>query len=162
MTIGYFLNLIISFDANNADAYWAICLMKIEATSEANVGNAKKLLRDVPEFNKYLTLVDSKRQTECVALSKKQTQDTEAKIQAAEKQLASSSKILKFFVGFFILGLLEIPMCIALDMGGFVVVAVLVALLFGFLTFVCIKSDRKTKKEIKRLKETLNSASHKR
>lgn len=154
----YFLNLIISFDANNADAYWAICLMKAEATSETNIGNAKKLLRDIPEFNKYLTLVDAKRQTECVALSKKQTQDTEEKIKAAEKQLESSSKIFKFIVGFFILGLLEIPMSIALDMGGFVVVAILVSVLFGFLTFVFIKSDRKTKKEIKELKETLNSA----
>lgn len=66
--VEYFLNLILSFDPNNAEVYWAICLMKIEAKSENDISNCKKLLSDVPEFNKYLTLVDEKRRRACVIM----------------------------------------------------------------------------------------------
>ena len=70
----YFLNLILSFDANNPEVYWAICLVKVGATSEEDIVSKDNLLRDVPEFNRYLTLVDANRQKNCIALSKKQIQ----------------------------------------------------------------------------------------
>ena len=70
--VEYFLNLILSFDANNAQVYWAICLMKVEASTEKEIVSTNNFLRNVPEFNRYLTLVDIKRQKACIALSKKQ------------------------------------------------------------------------------------------
>lgn len=68
----YFLNLVLSFDANNADVYWAICLTKVGASTEKEISNKSILLRDVPEFNRYLTLVDDIRRKKCISISKKQ------------------------------------------------------------------------------------------
>lgn len=68
----FFWNLVVSFAPDCPDAYWGICLMKIEAASEKDVPEKKKLLRDLPEFNKYLTFVDDKRRRQCIELSKKQ------------------------------------------------------------------------------------------
>lgn len=68
----YFLNLILSFEQNNPDAYWGICLMKMQATSEKDIVNRDALIKDLPEFNKYLTFVDAKRRKECIAISKEQ------------------------------------------------------------------------------------------
>lgn len=70
--VEYFLNLVISVDKSNADAYWGICLMKIKAPTEQYVGQSEILLKDVPEFNKYLTLVDEERRKQCIKLSKQQ------------------------------------------------------------------------------------------
>ena len=75
----YFLNLIISVDANNSEVYWAICLMKIEAASEEEILYRSKLLKDVPEFNRYLILVDEERRKTCIAISKKQVEVGETK-----------------------------------------------------------------------------------
>lgn len=70
--VEYFLNLILSFDPSNAEVYWAICLMKIQAKSEQDILNCTRLLQDVPEFNKYLVLVGKKRRSSCIALSAQQ------------------------------------------------------------------------------------------
>lgn len=70
--VEYFLNLILSFDPSNAEVYWAICLMKIKAESEQDILNCTRLLQDVPEFNKYLVLVEKKRRSSCIALSAQQ------------------------------------------------------------------------------------------
>ncbi len=68
----YFLNLILSFDANSPDVYWAICLMKVEATKETEIPSKDNLLKDVAEFNRYLTLVDDARRKKCISISKQQ------------------------------------------------------------------------------------------
>ncbi len=70
----YFLNLVLSFNANKAKVYWAICLMKIEATGEEEIVSRDRLLRDVPEFNKYLMLVDDARRKHCISISKRQVE----------------------------------------------------------------------------------------
>lgn len=68
----FFLNLILSFDANNADVFWAICLMKVEARTEAEITSKDNFLRDVPEFNRYLTLVNDARRKKCISISREQ------------------------------------------------------------------------------------------
>ena len=68
----YFVNLVLSFDANNADAYWATCMIKVKAATEDEIASSDNLLRDVPEFNRYLTLVSPERQKHCISLSKGQ------------------------------------------------------------------------------------------
>lgn len=153
----YFLNLILSFDANNPDAYWGICLMRIEAKSEDEVLGAKIFLRNVPEFNKYLTLVPPKRQQHCIELAKKQTEELEKKIESLEKEISGSSAVDKFIFAFFILGVIEFPLGFILDEAWISVVAVFVAGLFGFITYILLKSKKIKKKEIEELKQILNN-----
>ena len=64
----YFLNLMLTINSNDTDAYWGICLVKLEATSENDIVNSKILIQDVSEFNKYLTFVDENRRKECLHL----------------------------------------------------------------------------------------------
>ena len=88
----YFLNLVLSFDANNADVYWAICLMKVGASTEANILKQDTFLVDVPEFNKYLTLVDANRRKECILMSKEQARK---KLNRIEKRLDEENHLLQ-------------------------------------------------------------------
>lgn len=88
----YFLKLVLTFDANNAEIYWAICLIKLQAKSENEIANKEKLLSDIPEFNKYLTLVGEDRRKECIRLretqkeTQKKLQENQAETQKNEKQ----------------------------------------------------------------------------
>lgn len=66
----YFLSLVISVDANNASAYWGICLAKLNVKSKKDIVNANQSLKDIPEYTKYLTLVDEARRSECIALER--------------------------------------------------------------------------------------------
>ena len=72
--VEYFLNLILSFDANNPDAYWALCLLKVRANTEDEIKYKPNLLKDVPEFNRYLALVDDARRKKCISISREQTE----------------------------------------------------------------------------------------
>lgn len=78
----YILNLALTFAPDNSDIYWGICLLKTKSEAENKIFNSPILLKSVPEFIKYLTLVDEKRRLECLAITKKQ----ENKIQEAERQ----------------------------------------------------------------------------
>lgn len=91
----YFLNLILSFDANNADVYWAICLMKVEAKTEAEITAKDNLLRDVPEFNRYLTLVSNERRKKCISIAREQEERRDKRISIAREQVEQKIKHLK-------------------------------------------------------------------
>ena len=54
-----FLQLILSFDPKNADAYWLLCLVKLQAHNEKEIENKKDNLIDCPEFKKCLALYQS-------------------------------------------------------------------------------------------------------
>lgn len=88
----YFLNLILSFDANNADVYWAICLMKVEARTEAEITTKDNFLRDVPEFNRYLTLVNDARRKKCISISRKQVEQRLNCLKTEAKSLVTEQK----------------------------------------------------------------------
>lgn len=64
--------LVISFDKKNADAYWGLCLARIEAKNDANIVYCQELLMDCPEFNKYLSLVDEAQKKQGIDIGKKQ------------------------------------------------------------------------------------------
>jgi len=78
------LRLVLSVDAMNANAYWGLCLIKTGATSQKDVQNSDTLLKSIPEYTKYLTLVDEKRRMECIKLSAKQEEAKEARAQAVK------------------------------------------------------------------------------
>lgn len=48
----YFQSLVLSFDPNNADVYWGICLAKVGAKADKDILNSSVLLKNIPEFNK--------------------------------------------------------------------------------------------------------------
>jgi hypothetical protein len=85
----YFLNLILSFDADNADVYWAICLMRVEAKQETEIKDKDNFLRDVPEFNRYLTLVDEERRKKCISISREQIEKCTEKLNSLKKEAES-------------------------------------------------------------------------
>ena len=68
----YILNLALTFDPNNSDIFWGICLIKTKSVSEDKIVGSPILLKSVPEFNKYLTLVDEQRRLVCISLAKQQ------------------------------------------------------------------------------------------
>jgi hypothetical protein len=97
----YFINLILSFDANNADAYWAICLMKIEASIEKKIILKDNLLRDVPEFNRYLTLVNEARRKQCIVISREQIEKRLLRLKNEVDSLVTERKAVNATVGYF-------------------------------------------------------------
>lgn len=88
----YFLNLILSFDANNADVYWAICLMKVEAKTEAEITAKDNFLKDVPEFNRYLILVNDARRKKCISISREQIEQRLNSLKTEAKSLVTEQK----------------------------------------------------------------------
>ncbi len=95
----YFLNLILTFDSDNPDVYWAICLMRIEAKNEEDINKkCDKFLNDVPEFNRYMALVDEERRKKCIKLANDQRdsrtkyiKNIEAEIALLEKSVSSDA-----------------------------------------------------------------------
>lgn len=64
--------LVLSADKCNPDAYWGLCLARIEAKDENSVIYCKEPIMGCIEFNKYLSLVDETRKKQCISLGKKQ------------------------------------------------------------------------------------------
>ena len=78
-----YLNLILSFDVKNADAYWGLCLVGLQARNYDAVKMKNENLIDRPEFAKCLSLYQSagnKSQADkLMALTKKQKSAKKAK-----------------------------------------------------------------------------------
>lgn len=89
----YFLNLILSFDQNFPEAYWGICLIKIQAKTEKDIRNCNKLIKDIPEYTRYLALVDEKRRKECISIAKEQCDYLEYSAQK-EKNAKKAKKVM--------------------------------------------------------------------
>ena len=64
--------LVISKNANLAEMYWAICLAKLEVARERDVSLSDIYLNGLPEFKKYLTLIDQTRQIGLIKLAQEQ------------------------------------------------------------------------------------------
>lgn len=73
--------LVLSADKRNPDAYWGLCLARIEAKDENSVIYCKEPIMGCIEFNKYLSLVDETRKKQCISLGKKQNS-----VQAGKKK----------------------------------------------------------------------------
>lgn len=67
-----FFNLVLSVDAEEKNAYWGISLAKIHAKSEKDVLLCDTSLATVPEYTKYLTMVDEQRLEACMSLTMEQ------------------------------------------------------------------------------------------
>jgi len=68
----YLYQLVLSVIPDESRAYWGICLAKARATSERNILVSDISLKQIPEYAKYLTLVDEARRQKCFALAKQQ------------------------------------------------------------------------------------------
>ena len=85
-----FCEIIIDKNPNLAEPYWALCLATLTAKTEKGVLDSDLSLNDLPEFKKYLTLVDSQRQIACIKLAKEQDgaikKRAQAKAEKAERE----------------------------------------------------------------------------
>lgn len=81
----YFLNLVLSFEQDEPNAFWGICLAKVGAKSEEDIVSCDTLIKDIPEFNKYLTFVAEERRRECIRISKEQAERIEEEVKLARK-----------------------------------------------------------------------------
>ena len=71
-----YYQLILSFDPRNADAYWGLCMVRMQARDERALAMKRENLIDCHEFKKALALYQScgneQRSRELMALTKKQ------------------------------------------------------------------------------------------
>lgn len=71
-----YYQLLLSVDSRNPDAYWGLCLVRMEAKTEKELANKKENLIDCQEFKKALSLYQGQGKTEKVnelmALTEKQ------------------------------------------------------------------------------------------
>ena len=78
-----YLNLILSVDARNADAYWGLCLARIQARNANEIIYKKDNLIECPEFHKSLALYQADkndaRVSELMSYTKKQKNVKHAK-----------------------------------------------------------------------------------
>ena len=94
----YLLKLVLTFDALNPTVYWNICLIKIRAKAEEEIVYSDISLKDIPEYTKYLTLVDEKRRLECIDLQAKQVAkqaEIKHKKEEDEKKLVKKQEDIK-------------------------------------------------------------------
>ena len=91
----FFFNHVLSIDKDCADAYWGICMVKIGAESESDIVSCTKLIKNCPEYTKYLTLVDATRQKKCIEISKRQIENNTIAKQDQEKSLAYNKERIK-------------------------------------------------------------------
>lgn len=75
----YFCKIVLNFDESNPLVYWNICLIKVRASKEEYIKNSITPLKLVPEYTKYLTLVDKKRRLQCIELEQEQEKCMQAK-----------------------------------------------------------------------------------
>ena len=73
-TAEYFLQLALAKDQTDPRLVWDLCLVKLQATSEDKIPQSKIFLSDLPEYTKYLTMVENSRRLKCIKLSEKQHQ----------------------------------------------------------------------------------------
>ena len=64
--------LILGFNKSNAIVYLQLCMCKLKATSRNTILNSDIPIRSIPEFTKYLTLVDEQEGLELLGISKSQ------------------------------------------------------------------------------------------
>ena len=82
-------SMLIILAPDDKEVYWGICLAKIKAKYEVDVIESDIPLTSIPEYLKYLTMVDATRRQACMALTKEQ----ESKIkERAEKKKAEKEK----------------------------------------------------------------------
>ena len=66
------LELVISKNPDEAEAYWGLCLVALKVKSETQILQSEIELKHLPEFKKHLTLIDENRQMQRIELSRRQ------------------------------------------------------------------------------------------
>lgn len=82
----YLLSLIADKYANNPQIYWAICLIKTKSKNENAIVESDVFLKSLPEYTKYLSLVDNARRSECVKITKGQEEREEKRKRVEEEK----------------------------------------------------------------------------
>lgn len=68
----YFIQLALAKDQTDPRLFWDLCLVKLKVSGEEKIPNSATALSDLPEYTKYLTMVDNRRRLQCIKISEKQ------------------------------------------------------------------------------------------
>lgn len=70
----YYIKLLLEKSPNDSQLYWDICRIRAGAKSEEDLVNSTVLLKDIPEYKKYLTMVPEDRRRKCFSLEDRQVE----------------------------------------------------------------------------------------
>lgn len=70
----YYIKLLLEKNPNDSQLYWDICLIQAGVKSEKDLVNSPVLLKDIPEYKKYLTMVPEDRRRKCFSLEERQVE----------------------------------------------------------------------------------------
>lgn len=79
----YLLELSVAAGCNEPKVYWGICLVKIGAKNDGDIAASDILIKTIPEYTKYLTLVDENRRLECFSIAVNQEKAKQKRIDNA-------------------------------------------------------------------------------
>ena len=72
-TAHFLLKLIMDQETENPKVYWNLCMIKAQVTQEFQLRESEAVLHQLPEYKKYLSLVDEGRRKQCYVLEEDQT-----------------------------------------------------------------------------------------
>lgn len=113
-----FLQLILSFDPQNADAYWLLCLEKLQAHSEKEIENKKDNLIDCPEFKKSLALYQSSGNEDKANELMSYTQKQKAKKKATKIGIMIGAAVIVFIALLYAFDLIKYNTNISVSFDG--------------------------------------------
>lgn len=113
-----FLQLILSFDSQNADAYWLLCLEKLQAHNEKEIENKKDNLIDCPEFKKSLALYQSAGNEQKANELMSYTQKQKAKKKATKIGIMVGAAVIVFIALLYVFNLIKYNANISVSFNG--------------------------------------------
>ena len=113
-----FLQLILSFDPQNAEAYWLLCLEKLQAHNEKEIENKKDNLIDCPEFKKSLALYQSAGNEQKVNELMSYTQKQKAKKKATKIGIMIGAAVIAFIALLYVFNLIKYNANISVSFDG--------------------------------------------
>lgn len=102
-----YFQLILSFDAKNADAYWGLCLVRLQAKNETEIANKKENLIECPEFKKAVALYQSIGDENRAAELMNYTQKQRTKQKSKKFIVCASAAVVLIVIVFFVFNLMK-------------------------------------------------------
>ncbi len=88
----YYLKLVLTFNKENPDVFWNICLIKTQSRNIDEIPYSNINLKNVPEVNKYMVLVNQIKQKVCFDLIAQQQKNAKIRIEALNQKIPELEK----------------------------------------------------------------------
>ncbi len=93
-------NIIISEGTTAGKAFWGICLAKAKVKEERELGKSDILIKKMPEYTKYLTMVSEMRRIKCIEMANEQEcnkksreEDKKFEVEKVQRQQANRARV---------------------------------------------------------------------